>query len=226
MKKKNKSVVTEFNEARYCYVKNVLGQEIVDLVSQYARFDQQINFNPELAGQQIPGTHSKYGDPLMEALLIKLHPKMEEITGLKLNPTYSYYRVYKPGDELVKHVDRPSCEISCTVCFNYDYKELNGQYNWPIWMVDTPYVMNPGDIIAYHGCELEHWREPFGAPDGSWHVQAFLHYVDANGPYSECIYDGRTNVGTPIGTRQISNVVHSESTPNIDNFKKYIIYTK
>ena len=40
---------------------------------------------------------------------------MEKIQNLKLNPTYSYARIYKTGDILHRHKDRFSCEISTTL---------------------------------------------------------------------------------------------------------------
>lgn len=211
----------DFNDVGYVHVKNVVNKSIVDLVSEYALNDQLQNFSPELEGQQIPGTHSVYADPLMEALLKMMHPVMESVTGLTLYPTYSYYRVYKPGDELVKHRDRESCEISTTICFNFDYKELTGKYDWPIWMIDKAVVMEPGDMVAYHGCDLTHWREPFNVPEGSWHVQAFLHYVDANGPHAEFKYDRRQSLGTRPLDLPNSNVVKSVSHSK----KSYITYT-
>ena len=51
----------------------------------------------------------------METLLLSVQPKMEKLTGLKLNPTYSYARIYKKGDVLNRHKDRFSCEISTTM---------------------------------------------------------------------------------------------------------------
>ena len=39
---------------------------------------------------------------------------MQKETGLQLIPTYSYARIYKKGDILKRHKDRPSCEISTT----------------------------------------------------------------------------------------------------------------
>ena len=38
--------------------------------------------------QQIPNTYSHYADMVMETLLMKLLPKMREITGLNLIPSY------------------------------------------------------------------------------------------------------------------------------------------
>ena len=47
------------------------------------------------ADQQVPNTYSHYADLAMETLLMKTLPIMEKKTGLKLNPTYSYARIYK-----------------------------------------------------------------------------------------------------------------------------------
>lgn len=205
---------TEFKEKGYVHLKSVVDQNTVNLVSQYALFDQLQNYDPLISGDgQIPGTHSKYADPLMESLLIRLHPLMEAATGLKLYPTYSYFRVYKPGDELKKHVDRPSCEVSTTVCFNFDYQASNK--DWPIFMEGACCVMEPGDIVVYRGCDLAHWREPFDVPEGSWHVQGFFHYVDANGPHSEDKWDRRPSLGYRM-----------KSNGQLATKKSYITYTK
>lgn len=208
-----------FNDAGYVFVKDILDKEIVTLASQYALFDQIQNFQPESgANAQTPGTHSQYADPLMESLLLKLHPIIEKHTGLTLHPTYSYYRVYKSGDILKEHTDRPACEISVTVCFNFDYKELNGKYDWPIWMIDSPCVMEPGDGVIYHGCELNHWRDKFEVPEDAWHVQAFFHYVDANGPNSNCQFDARPFIGyKPQSAKPMSQAISN---------KKYITFTE
>ena len=50
--------------------------------------------------KQIPNTYSHYADPVMETLLMKVLPRMQEETGLQLIPTYSYASIYKKGDEL------------------------------------------------------------------------------------------------------------------------------
>ena len=79
--------------------------------------------------QQIPNTYSHYADMVMETLLMKVLPRMQEETGLQLIPTYSYARAYKKGDELKRHKDRPSCEISTTI-------NLGGD-PWPIFIDGT-----------------------------------------------------------------------------------------
>ena len=118
---------------------------------------------------QVPNTFSIYGDSLMETLLLYVKPKMIKGTKLKLYETYSYARTYKTGDILKRHKDRPSCEISTTLCLGGD--------KWPIYLndgkKDIKINLNEGDMLIYKGCDLEHWRKPF---NGEVCVQVFLHY--------------------------------------------------
>jgi hypothetical protein len=198
----------EFKENGYILVKNAVDKDLVDFITQYALFDEMQDFTPD---KQVPGAHVKYADPVMETLLLKLQPIIEKTTGITVDPTYSFYRIYRPGDELVPHTDRPSCELSITVSLGYDYK--GKEYSWPIYVDGTPCHLEVGDLVCYRGVDLEHWRTPFEAPEGSWHVQAFLHYVDVNGPYSNYKFDGRDSIG------QLSNNLN---TP----VKSYITYTQ
>jgi hypothetical protein len=115
---------------------------------------------------------------------------------------------------LEKHTDRFSCEISTTVCLGYNYVNALPDYNWGMYLGTTPTIVEevssinnigkmisqqPGDIIIYRGCEVEHWRDPFVAGTGSWQVQAFLHYINKDGPYyPEYAYDKRPGLGFKV----------------------------
>jgi hypothetical protein len=160
--------------------------------------------------EQVPNTYSHYGDTAMETLLLAVQPKMEKHTGLKLNPTYAYARIYKTGDILHRHKDRFSCEISTTM-------NLGGD-DWPIFIEGKKNVglpddkkgitvtsnnkgskvtLKPGDMLVYKGNLLEHWREPFVGQDCA---QVFLHYNDVNSEFGnaeENIFDGRPHLGLP-----------------------------
>lgn len=163
---------------------------------------------------QVPGVYSHYADPVMETLLMKVLPVMKEQTGLDLIPTYSYTRVYTKGSILWRHKDRPSCEISTTL-------NLGGEM-WPIYIDPTgqnnilksQYTnkgeecivkkgahpgnrvdLEPGDMLVYSGCELEHWRNEF---TGDICAQVFLHYNHRNGPFAEKNkFDNRPLLGVP-----------------------------
>jgi hypothetical protein len=136
---------------------------------------------------QVPNTYSHYSDLVMETLLQQIKPLMEIETQASLIETYSYARIYKKGDELKKHIDRPSCEVSCTM-------NLGGEM-WPIFLDSEEILLNPGDMLIYRGHEIEHWREPFM---GNNCAQVFLHYNEKNGEFNNTNkYDGRPFLGLP-----------------------------
>jgi hypothetical protein len=199
------NTLEEFKEKGYIILKNAVNAELRDFITQYVLFDEIQNFNKDV--NQVIGAHAKYADPAMETMLLHLHPLMEENTGLELYPTYSYYRVYRNGDELTPHKDRPSCEISTTVCFNYSYDD--SKYTWPIYMDGYEANLKPGDLVIYRGIELEHWRKPFDIQEDAWHVQGFFHYVNKNGPHANWKWDKRNFIG------EIKN--------KKENIKKYIM---
>jgi hypothetical protein len=140
-------------------------------------------------GMPIPAI---YGDAVIENLMALLLPRVEFCTGLQLYPTYSYARVYKKGDRLPPHRDRPACEISVSVNL--------GQVPEAPWAlciedrnkVQTSALLKPGDGLIYRGIELTHWREPY---TGERLVQSFLHYVDRNGPHAGERFDRRPGPG-------------------------------
>jgi hypothetical protein len=134
-----------------------------------------------------PGALSAPGDVFMDGLLMDLLPLAQQVSRVKLYPTFSYFRVYHRDDILERHKDRPACEISLTLCFGYQ-----AERPWPI-LIEGPdgiasIELAPGDGLFYRGIECAHWRE---ALDGEHTAQVFLNYVDQNGPYAEWKYDKR-----------------------------------
>jgi hypothetical protein len=185
-----------FEESGYQPVSAMVSDDLVQIATQYALIDEM--FSPQMdKDSQVPNSHSSYGDPLMESILLHLLPKMEYVTGLKLIPTYSYYRVYRPGMDLKPHKDRPACEISTTVAFGQNY--MGSDTSWGMNVGEDPnneIVMAPGDAVVYRGCDVNHWRRVFDAPEFSYHVQGFFHFIDANGPYAgEWDLDQRPMIG-------------------------------
>ena len=215
-----------FKENKYAVVKKAISKELSNFCYTYfcnkrkvAQFIQEEKFISPFdhtwgvwTDEQVPNTYSHYADLVMETLLERVLPKMMQVTELTLVPTYSYARIYKWGDILHRHKDRESCEISTTL-------NLGGD-SWPIFLepnknvgisgVDgcTPSSNNPGvkinlepgDMLIYSGCVLEHWRETFEGKDC---CQVFLHYNSTSGGLEEPnIYDTRPFLGLPAGFKK------------------------
>lgn len=200
--------VNHFKENKYVHVPNFINKDTTLLLYEYMktkalRESVKYAYFPELyderwdgiwTDKQCPSTYSKYGDPIFDSVLNLSSDNIEKCTGLKLVPQYSYWRLYETGDVLKKHKDRESCEISLTLFLGANISNLEDQsYNWPMYVEGKPIYMNPGDILIYRGCQVEHWRDDF---KGLNHAQAFLHYNDANGPYNNK-YDNRKFLGIP-----------------------------
>ena len=193
-----------FQNKKYQVIKNALPYELANFIFNYfllkrdaVGFMYQNNIHAQSAilgswtDEQIPNTFSCYGDFVMDTLLVKMLPVMKKHTGLDLCPTYSYARAYKKGDELKRHKDRPSCEISTTI-------HLGGD-PWAIFVEGTEVLLDVGDMLVYSGCELEHWRKPF---ERDVCGQVFLHYNHVDGPFAEKNkFDGRPMLGVPSGIK-------------------------
>jgi len=194
--------------------------------------DNSIEVAEEIHGtftdSQAPGDFSKYGDPIFDSLLSLGTEKMSELTGLDLIPTYSYHRLYTQGTELKRHKDRPSCEISTTLCLGYDNSNVDAtkypDWDWPMFVGPKsgekgtdgmPIHMKPGDMLIYRGDIVEHWREPLW---GLNHAQVFLHYNEKAGQYN-IAYDGRPVLGMPASFRSQEALKMNDDVKPVESFE-------
>ena len=211
-----------FKEKKYIVIKKAISYELANFGFNYLLLKREAvawmhknnyisEFTPGFGtwkDKQIPNTFSCYSDFFMETLMMKVLPIMQQRTDMNLIPCYTYTRIYKKGDILKRHSDRPSCEISTTL-------HLGGD-PWPIFLdptgtksvvdehkqiikPDAPkgisIDLEPGDMLVYSGCELEHWREPF---EGDHCAQVFLHYNNIDGPFgTQNKFDKRPLLGIP-----------------------------
>ena len=173
---------------KYCYVKNFLNNEEQSLLENYTKIFHRFNAKDFDPRQNKNLDTAKYSDPIFESLMLSKLPKMEEISGLKLLPTYTYWRMYTRFSDLKKHTDRPACQLSVTINI------FSTGEDWPIFIDGTPINIKPGDAVIYWGMKYEHWREEL---QGDGQAQAFLHYVLANGEHKDHVYDKRIGVGYP-----------------------------
>ena len=217
-----------FKKKKYTIIKKAISEDLAAFVANYflmqkqvydtcrktryfSPFENIIGYYEDPIEGQVPNTYSCYADRAMETLMLKCQPIMEKTTGLKLNPAYTYARIYKKGDILKRRKDRFSCEISTTM-------NLGGD-DWPIYLSPNENVglseteggkkgitsfsnakgikvdLNPGDMLVYRGQELEHWREKF---KGKECVQVFLHYNNRKtSGAKDNMFDKRPHLGLP-----------------------------
>lgn len=206
-------------KTNYKVIKNILSKDICDFVNNYFLLKEKV-FNTlknrnlispfdnsyGMHDDQVPNAYSHYSDPAMETILTLIKPKIEKEIDTKLIETYTYARIYRSEDKLVRHKDRPSCALSGTL-------NLGGD-TWPIYLDDNTenghlesagyaygvdegieVILNPGDILIYKGCQVEHWRRKF---KGNYCTQVFLHYNDLS--QDDALnnkYDKREHLGLP-----------------------------
>lgn len=188
----------QFEQYGCVLVEGFLDPLTIQTISMY--MENKIRRNEWREMETNPATKfGYYGDPLIETVLQTSLPLVAEACGKELEPTYSYMRVYQPGEQLKPHVDRPSCEISVTV--NVASKGPASEI-WMHYKDNEPhaYILNPGDAAVYKGKEVTHWRDPL-KPD-QLNVQFMLHYVDKNGPHAERKFDTRPALGYPSNLRR------------------------
>ena len=161
-----------FNADDYVLLKNFLTKEhCAELANELKRLVAE---NQTVRDCQCPKSESVYGAAVFNSLMKDLAPRFCEVSGKILIPSYSYARLYAPGEELVIHLDKAECEISATITVGF---EGNG---WPIYIGDeggknaNKIDMDVGDVVLYRGSKKHHWREEY--TEGKWQAQVFLHY--------------------------------------------------
>ena len=172
--------------------------------------DKLDKFTYEEVETQVNGSVARYWHPQYRKIHSEIRLILERIIGRKLYNTYYYDRFYFPGQPLIKHTDRPSCEISVTIHISTNIKE-----SWPIW-IKTPDTfedktmktliangenrfvhLEAGDGMIYKGCERPHWRDPMpglleskiNKDESLYYHQIFFHYVLQDGIRAHYAWD-------------------------------------
>lgn len=186
--------LSHFFVEKYVHLKDFLAKEsCAELTAELKRLVAEKKTTQD---SQCPKSEAVHGAMAFDKLLVDLLPHFEKASGKRLYPTYSYARLYAPGDELVIHTDRESCEISATLTLGFE----GGV--WPIYMGDEGKAnasridIAVGDAVLYRGMEKHHWREKY--IEGKWQAQVFLHYVDADGKHADWKFDKRPALNLPV----------------------------
>jgi hypothetical protein len=152
-----------------------LDPEDVEYIKQHVLNREQYSFGECNYDDWTQGI-MKIDDATLYPRLVKYTTKMELITGLKLIPKYSFWRMSLKGTRLPYHIDRPPCEISATINIGTSDGSI-----WPFYADHAnkyKFHMSPGDAVVYNGFEFIHWREPL---ECEWNIQWCIHYTRADG---------------------------------------------
>jgi len=226
------------HDKKYIVIRKILSKELVKIYYDYLINKEKVcvtlldnrYINPFSTDYgffndpQVLNAYSTYGDLLFDNMMTDLKPRIEKETGLELSEMYSYARNYRQRDELTRHKDRGSCEISGTINLGGDPWPIyidpnpeNGEFRThdgsPVARTNTfkykpgelkyissgekgvEVLLEPGDCMIYLGCECEHWRNPLLDKGCS---QVFIHYRQTKDIKSnDELWDTRLGPGMP-----------------------------
>jgi hypothetical protein len=173
----------EIIQNNYVLIPSFISQDKARSLAEQFQEDCK-KFNTKDAADPSKHVNSKLNWLPFIRLLVQKIPEVSKIVGEEVLPTYTYSRWQTKGHDLLRHRDRPSCEISLSV-------NLKKDKDWDLWIQkpngeEVNINLNPGDAVLYLGCQADHWRNKF---EGEEHVQLFLHYVRADGPKAWAFFD-------------------------------------
>ena len=173
----------EFQTQGYVVLRNFIPKVIVDMTMDtwktiehneewndtiFERENDIIHDSPKESLRKSQGCHTF---PPAVALHRWLRDNLANVFDMDLVETYSYSRKYDRGAYLKAHSDRPSCEISATICLNY---KSDDNTPWKIWVQnDKNYVSlarGSGQDAFFDECQNIPQHERTGIPVSYTHL--------------------------------------------------------
>jgi hypothetical protein len=186
MKNNKKSYAEQWDENGYFICKDVFDKNMLaTLLSfyEYLRRNQTFRSCP-VAGKS---TLMQSRFVIFESLLDVFSLFISEQLNSRYLPTLSNVRESHHGTHFKPHIDRESCEVTCSFPLL-----IESGHDWPLFVAKdkqsegVPLSLSLGDVAVLKGREIFHWREPYS---GARQIQVQLHYVMENGEYDEYKYD-------------------------------------
>ena len=225
----------QFMKERYVVLRNFIPKDIINMcldtwktvegnpdwedTIMYREVNDITHMTPEHQKNKSKGG---YCTPWGVALHRWIHDALDNKIDLDLGETYSYTRRYERGAYLTSHTDRPSCEVSATLCL--DYKSDDGS-PWKIWLQnDQDYLdfhnneklveetqgipprrrekaksitLEVGDLLLYQGPNIPHWRDTF-VGDYSYHI--FVHFFNRQSNMSNLPWGNQEDMQGMVGS--------------------------
>lgn len=173
----------QLEQNNFLFVPNFISQEHAQtLQKQFYELEAGGKYDKDAQAPNSPAVYNF--KPFLELLCQKVN-HVSALIEESVLPTYTYARIYKNGEILARHRDRPACEISLTV-------HIGGDSEWGIGIQkpsgeEVDIHLKEGDAMLYLGCTADHWRNtPFS---GQNYSQVFLHYVRSNGANAWAYFD-------------------------------------
>ena len=132
-----------FMQNRFVVYRNFIPKELITFAMdtwktiehspEYADaiFDNEREPIPRTPEQSLHTSRGAHTTPMGVAMHRWLYKKLQKEFDLQLWETYSYTRKYVRGGYLRAHSDRPSCEVSATICLDY---LTDDNKPWSIWV--------------------------------------------------------------------------------------------
>lgn len=202
----------QYMKERYVVLRDFIPKEILTMALDMWKVDERASKEKSYVHKEkkdityknpqssIGKSDGGYCTPWAVAMHGYLTRKLENFFDMDLAETYSYTRKYERGAFLGTHLDRPSCEVSATLCLEY---QTDDNTPWKIWVKPDNYVgrpaeqvkkesqdlsqrdrlknncravsLEPGDLLLYQGPNIPHWRD-YLLGDYSYHM--FVHWFN------------------------------------------------
>lgn len=179
-----------YRDNHFLYIPNIITQEQCKEVvaRQFDAYDRGLTFQDAFRlSDSVQGIFDDFLDDKREFF--------EDIVGKKLKNSYSYSRIYRPGQILQPHSDRETTEYNISITAGFD-----GTSIWPFYYItheeSKPYIekyghwwyddiQEPGNRVDiqlgdgfFFDRSIVHWRDTY--EQGQWQVQMFLVYMNAD----------------------------------------------
>jgi hypothetical protein len=172
--------VKQFQEKGYAPLGDLIHPFHLAALRRYYRHAVRRRAFP-LGDEQCPLRYGNHNESVARFFHHQIAKAVGAIAGEAIKPSYVYLASYVSGAELKKHIDRPQCEFSVTLCLDFS-PEPKLATSWPI-LVDTPegsvtVYQALGDSLVYRGTKVPHYRGVLAA--GHMSTSIFFHYVPEN----------------------------------------------
>ena len=111
-------------------------------------------------------------DIVNRSLTEALDVAREVFNSSTLLPTYALFSRYEGyRSNLFKHYDTNACTYTLDVC-------ISSKVDWPLFVEDVAYSLNPNEALCFYGEDQFHWRGEFPEKETNVVEMIFLHYAE------------------------------------------------